>query len=121
LSATTGGTRVDIAEDVLLEEPQRQQFTFLYRISSDTIRRLGCTNPVLVDVGDHIMGTLCERDIGRRSIRRSIAGWVESERGLLCDRVPGELNKERIWIAVRRQLLCDDQRVSRVAGGLLGK
>src|SRR5829696_8644464 len=48
LSATTGGIRVDIAEDVLFEEPQRQQFTFLYRISSDAIRRLGCTNPVLV-------------------------------------------------------------------------
>src|SRR5215475_7616255 len=74
LSATTGATRVDIAEDVLLEEPQRQQFTFLYRISSDTIRRLGCTNPVLVDVGDHIMRTLRERDIGRRSIRSSVAG-----------------------------------------------
>src|SRR5262249_11882127 len=74
LSATTGGLRVDIAEDVLLEEPQRQQFTFLDRISSDAIRRLGCTNPVLVDVGDHIIGTLRERDIGRPSIRSSIAG-----------------------------------------------
>ena len=55
LSAATGSTRVNIAEDVLLEEPQRQQLTFLYRIASDAIRRLGCTNPVLVDVGDHVM------------------------------------------------------------------
>src|SRR5262245_22808170 len=35
LGATTGDFRVDIAEDILFEEPQRQHFTFLYCISSD--------------------------------------------------------------------------------------
>jgi hypothetical protein len=49
------GIRVDIAEDVRVEEPQRQQFTFLYRIAA-TPFVTACTDPVLVAVGDQIMG-----------------------------------------------------------------
>ena len=114
------GPRVDIAEDVLLEEPQRQQFAFLYRVSGHAIGDLGCTNPVLVDVGDHVWAP-CVNELGRRPLGAPSPVALNPNPICWVVEFAGELNKEPIWIAVRRQLLCDDQRVSRVAGGLLGK
>ena len=56
LGAATGVIRVDIAQDVLVEEPQGQNFTLLYCVASDPVCRLGCRHPVFVDVGDHVVG-----------------------------------------------------------------
>src|SRR6185503_7961590 len=50
LRAATGGIRVDVAENVRVEEPQRQQLAFLNRIAGDAIGRLRRAHPVLVDV-----------------------------------------------------------------------
>ena len=69
----------------------------MYRIARDAIGVSGRTDPVLVGVGNHVVGGTVKRDVACNG--RSVAGRVEPEADLLGDRISGELNEERIGIA----------------------